>query len=159
MRRVDIFGRNVMNTIRRAAIVLGALAMLAGHGASAGPKDEVDAAEDARYQAMIDQDREALAATLADEFVYHQPNGMIATKVMYLGQVIGGPNRVYKAERYDVKIVVHGDVATAMGDTRLDVEMGGKRFQPDLRYLNVWVKRDGRWQLAARQSVFKPAPK
>ncbi len=148
-----------MNTIRRAAIVLGALAMLAGHGASAGPKDEVDAAEDARYQAMIDQDREALAATLADEFVYHQPNGMIATKVMYLGQVIGGPNRVYKAERYDVKIVVHGDVATAMGDTRLDVEMGGKRFQPDLRYLNVWVKRDGRWQLAARQSVFKPAPK
>jgi ketosteroid isomerase-like protein len=159
MRRVDIFGRNAMNTIRRAACVLGALAVLAGNGAHAGPKEEVDAAEDARYQAMIDQDREALAATLADELVYHQPNGMIATKAMYLGQVIGGPNRIYKAERYDVKIVVYGDVATAMGETRLDLEMGGKRFQPDLRYLNVWVKRDGRWQLAARQSVFKPAPK
>jgi ketosteroid isomerase-like protein len=159
MRRIDIFGRNAMNTIRRAACLLGALAVLTGGAAFAGPKEEVDAAEDARYQAMIDQDREALAATLADEFVYHQPNGMIATKPMYLGQVIGGPNRIYKAERYDVKIVLHGDVATAMGETRLDVDMGGKRFQPDLRYLNVWVKRDGRWQLAARQSVFKPAPK
>lgn len=148
-----------MNRIRRAACLLGALAVLAGNAAFAGPKEEVDAAEDARYQAMIDQDRAALAATLADEFVYHQPNGMIATKAMYLGQVIGGPTKIYKAERYDVKIVLHGDVATAMGETRLDIELNGKRIQPDLRYLNVWVKRDGRWQLAARQSVFKPAPK
>lgn len=148
-----------MNRIRRAACLLGALAALAGNAAFAGPKEEVDAAEDARYQAMIDQDRAALAATLADEFLYHQPNGMIATKTIYLGQVIGGPTKIYKAERYDVKIVVHGDVATAMGETRLDIEMNGKRFQPDLRYLNVWVKRDDRWQLAARQSVFKPAPK
>jgi ketosteroid isomerase-like protein len=148
-----------MNTLRRSVCLLGALAALAGSAAHAGPQEEVDAAEDARYRAMIDQDREALAATLADELVYHQPNGMIATKAMYLGQVIGGPNRIYKAERYDVKIVVHGETATAMGDTRLDVEMSGKRFQPELRYLNVWVKRDGRWQLAARQSVFKPAPK
>jgi ketosteroid isomerase-like protein len=50
---------------------------------------------------------------------------------------------------------VYGDVATAMGSTRLDVEIGGKRRQADLRYLNVWVKRDGRWQLAKRQSAFK----
>lgn len=148
-----------MNRIRRAACLLGALAVLAGNAAIAGPKEEVDAAEDVRYQAMINQDRAALEASLADEFVYHQPNGMIATKAMYLGQVIGGPTKIYKAERYDVKIVVHGDVATAMGETRLDIELNGKRIQPDLRYLNVWVKRDDRWQLAARQSVFKPAPK
>lgn len=148
-----------MNRIRRAACLLGALAVLAGNAAFAGPKEEIDAAEDVRYQAMINQDRAALEASLADEFVYHQPNGMIATKAMYLGQVIGGPTKIYKAERYDVKIVVHGDVATAMGETRLDIELNGKRIQPDLRYLNVWVKRDDRWQLAARQSVFKPAPK
>ncbi len=148
-----------MNRIRRAACLLGALVVLAGNAAFAGPKEEVDAAEDVRYQAMINQDRAALEASLADEFIYHQPNGMIATKAMYLGQVIGGPTKIYKAERYDVKIVVYGDVATAMGETRLDIELNGKRIQPDLRYLNVWVKRDGRWQLAARQSVFKQAPK
>lgn len=148
-----------MNMIRRVVCVLGALVALTGSAAFAGPKEEVDAAEDARYQAMIDQDRAALAASLADEFVYHQPSGLIASKTSYLGQVIGGPTKIFKAERYDVKIVLHGDVATAMGDTRLDIEINGKRIQPDLRYLNVWVKRDGRWQLAARQSVFKPAPK
>lgn len=56
--------------------VLGALAVLAGNAAFAGPKDEVDATEDARQQSMIDQDGAALAALLADEFVYHPPNGM-----------------------------------------------------------------------------------
>ncbi|MFN0040802.1 MAG: nuclear transport factor 2 family protein [Burkholderiales bacterium] len=43
-----------------------------------------------------------------------------------------------------------------MGDTKVDLEIGGERKKVDLRYLNVWVKRDGRWQLANRQSAFKP---
>jgi hypothetical protein len=25
----------------------------------------------------------------------------------------------------------------------------------DLRFLDVWVKRDGRWQIVARQSAYK----
>ena len=41
-----------------------------------------------------------------------------------------------------------------MGDTHLDLEIGGERRKVDLRYLNVWVHRDGRWQLAQRQSAF-----
>jgi ketosteroid isomerase-like protein len=148
-----------MNTMRRTACLLGVIATLLGNIAIAGPKEEVDAAEAARYRAMMDQDRAALAAILADEFLYHQPMGSIADKAKYLDQVTGGGVKIFKAERYDVTIVVHGDTATAMGDTRLDVEMNGKRMAPDLRFLNVWVKRDGRWQITARQSAFKPAPK
>jgi hypothetical protein len=43
-----------------------------------------------------------------------------------------------------------------MGLTHLDIERNGNRGEIELRYLNVWVLRDGRWQLAARQSVFLP---
>jgi ketosteroid isomerase-like protein len=46
-----------------------------------------------------------------------------------------------------------------MGSTRLDVEIDGQPRHLDLAYLNVWVKRDGRWQLVARQSAFKPVPR
>jgi len=63
--------------------------------------------------------------------------------------------KIYKAERYDVKIHVYGEIATVMGSTRLDIQFGNDRRDVDLRYLNVWVLRDGRWQLAARQSAFK----
>ena len=144
------------NRYARRALGTCLVAMLLAAGnALAGVKEDVDSTEDARYNAMIGQDKDALAATLADEFVYHQPSGKVQNKIGYLGQVIGGEVRLTKARRYDVVINLYGDVATAMGSTVVDLEMKGKPVQYDLRYLNVWVNRDGRWQLASRQSAFK----
>jgi ketosteroid isomerase-like protein len=78
---------------------------------------------------------------------------------MYLQQIGSGKVKIKTFERYGVTVHVYGDTATAMGSTRLDIELDGQSRKVDLAYLNVWVKRDGRWQLAARQSAFKPAPK
>jgi hypothetical protein len=43
-----------------------------------------------------------------------------------------------------------------MATTHLDVAFKGEPRQVSLFYLNVWVKRDGRWQLVARQSTALP---
>ncbi len=129
--------------------------LLAGP-ALAGPVEEIHEVEDRRYDAMIRSDADALANTLAEEFFYHQPNGKTNDKPGYVKQMQTGTVKIFSAERYDVKVNVYGDIATAMGGTRLDIEIGGERRNADLRYLNVWVKRDGRWQLAKRQSAFKP---
>ena len=122
--------------------------------AFAGPVEDIHEAEERRYKAMIDMNPDALANTLADEFFYHQ-HGKTNDKDGYIKQMMTGAVKIFTAERYDVKVNVYGDVATAMGGTRLDIEIGGERRKADLRYLNVWVKRDGRWQLAKRQSAFK----
>jgi len=122
--------------------------------AFAGPVEDIHEVEERRYQAMIDMNADALATTLADEFFYHQPNGKTNDKDGYIKQMLTGAVKIFTAERYDVKVNIYGDVATAMGGTRLDIEIGGERRKADLRYLNVWVKRDGRWQLAKRQSAF-----
>ena len=121
----------------------------------AGPVEDIHEVEERRYQAMIKMDADALANTLADEFFYHQPNAKTNDKEGYIKQMMTGTVKIFSYERYDVKVNVYGDVATAMGGTRLDLEIGGERRKADLRYLNVWVKRDGRWQLAKRQSAFK----
>ncbi len=126
---------------------------------AAPPETEVDQIEDLRYTAMINRDWTAFAAILGDEFLYHQPNGNVATKASFIEQFRSGAVQLKKAERYDVKIHVYGDTATATGSTRIDLEQNGEPRQVDLRYLNVWIKRDGRWQLVARQSAIKPAPK
>ena len=123
--------------------------------AFAGQVEDIHEAEERRYKAMIDMNPDALANSLADEFFYHQPNGKTNDKEGYITQMMTGAVKIFSAERYDVKVNVYGDVATAMGGTRLDIEIGGERRKADLRYLNVWVKRDGRWQLAKRQSAFK----
>lgn len=122
----------------------------------AAAEQEIDRAEDARYAAMIGGDMNVFASMLADEFVYHQPSGNVANKAAYVASLKSGDIKLTKAERYDVTIHVYGDTATAMGSTKVDLIMKGEPRQVDLRYLNVWVKRDGRWQLASRQSAYKP---
>jgi ketosteroid isomerase-like protein len=132
-----------------------ALTLIAGR-AQAGVEDDIHQAEEARYDAMIRADGPALARVLADEFLYHQPSGKVATKASYIASFESGDVKIKRAERYDVKIQVYGDVATAMGSTVVDLEMKGEARVVDLRYLNVWVLRDGRWQCVARQSAIKP---
>ena len=65
-----------------------------------------------------------------------------------------GAVKIYSAKRHDVTLHVYGDIATAMGLTHLDLARQGQRSEFELRYINVWVLRDGRWQLSARQSAF-----
>ncbi len=137
-----------------AAWIFAALG-LACMPALAGPVEEIHEVEDRRYDAMIRMDADALAHTLADEFYYHQANGKTNDKPGYIRQTMSGTVKIFTAERYDVKVHTYGNVATVMGDTRLDLEIGGERRKADLRYINVWVQRDGRWQLTQRQSAFK----
>ncbi len=144
----------IVRSLRLLAMLI-ALLSTAGQ-ALAGAEEDIDRIEDARYDAMIHADLARLAGTLAEEFLYHQPSGKTATKSSYIEQVASGAVKIYKAERYDVKIHVYGDIATVMGSTRLDISISGDRRDVDLRYLNVWALRDGRWQLVARQSAFKP---
>lgn len=147
---------NAASLIRSAAAALACSITLLWIGpARAGDVEDVNAAEEARYAVMIAQDRGALAAILADEFIYHQPTGKVQNKAGYIEQITGGDVKINKAERYDIKINVYGDTATATGSTRVDVVLKGEPKLFDLRFLDVWVKRDGRWQIVARQSAYK----
>jgi ketosteroid isomerase-like protein len=145
---------------RHARLIAASFALAFYAGAvAAGTEDEINQIEERRYEAMAAGNTQALAQILADEFAYHQPSGAVATKASYIEQIKSGRVKIKSFERYGVTVHVYGDTATAMGSTRLDVELEGQPRKVDLAYLNVWVQRDGRWQLAARQSAFKPAPK
>jgi len=141
---------------RYSALLFLALMSLCTRYALAGAEQDVDRMEDRRYYAMMIGDLPGLAEILADEFIYHQPTGKVATKTSFIEQFKSGDVKINEAKRYDVTIHVYGDMATAMGMTHLDLVLKGERRQVELRYLNVWVLRDGRWQLVARQSAFVP---
>jgi len=150
---------NIMNAARliRRATAAGAcsLTILWIGAARAGDVEDVNAAEEARYAVMIAQDRSGMAAILGDEFIYHQPSGRVQNKAGYIDQITGGDVKINKAERYDIEMNVYGETATATGSTRVDVVLKGEPKLFDLRFLDVWVKRDGRWQIVARQSAYK----
>lgn len=118
---------------------------------SAASAVQIEAVEDARYQAMIQRDFEALDLLLAEEFYYHRASGKASTKTEFLNDLKNGGVRFVDAKRYNVAVHCHGTAATIMGSTSVQMEIDGHVRQQTLRYLNVWVFRDGRWQLAARQ--------
>ena len=121
-------------------------------------EQDVSRAEDARYDIMIRNDQVAFDAILADEFVYHQPSGAIVPKAQFMANYKSGDVKINSAVRENVTIKVYGETATAMGDTKVEFVLKGEPKKVHLRYLNVWLKRGGRWQLAARQSAYVPAP-
>jgi len=50
------------------------------------------------------------------------------------------------------KLQVHGDVAIDIGRVTLEgTKYGGQEGSGDYRYMNVWVKRQGQWQMLANQ--------
>jgi ketosteroid isomerase-like protein len=141
---------------RSLLLVLVLLGLCSRLAVAATAEEEVNQAEEARYASMIARDRDALAQILADEFIYHQPTGKVQNKTGYIDQVTTGDVKILQARRYDYQTHVYGDTATVQGSTRVDLEMKGEPKVFDLYFLNVWVKRDGRWQIVARQSAFKP---
>ena len=152
--------KSAMISICRSVVLSCVVVLAVAHAVYAQTAEQdVSKAEDARYDIMIRNDQVALDAILADEFVYHQPSGAIVPKGKYMANLKSGDVKLNSAVRANVTIKVYGDTATAMGDTMVDVVLKGQQKIVQLRYLNVWLKRDGRWQLAARQSAYVTAPK
>ena len=127
----------------------------AARAAQPSVEDEINQAEERRYAAMIAGDIRGVADLLADEFMFNQPGGAVVTKASLLEQLKSGEVKVYKVERSDVTIHVYGTTASVMASTRLDREMRGERRVVLMRSLDLWVLREGRWQLAARQSGYQ----
>lgn len=128
-------------------------ALLLGSPCVAGPIEDVNKAEDYRYTVEIAKNRPEIEKILGAEFFYNQPDGTYKTRSAYIESTL--KDSMTHAERYNVKTEVIGNTAIVQGNAKVLVDLEGKLTPFDLRYLNVWVYRDGRWQLVARQSAPK----
>jgi uncharacterized protein (TIGR02246 family) len=117
---------------------------------------ELDRLEDLRYEAMSNADARTMGELFADDFVYQTLGGATHTKSSYIAQFVAGDVKINSFRRENSRVKFYGDIATVMATTHLDVVFKGEPRQLSLFYLNVWVKRDGRWQLVARQSTALP---
>jgi hypothetical protein len=117
-------------------------------------QSQVENAETARYITMISADTTALSQMLADEFIYHQPTGVIVSKSEYLMNISSGNTLFRSANFTKLDVSLFGHVAVSRGTVEVELEVNGNEIASGLRFLNVWVYRDGLLQLAARQSAF-----
>lgn len=119
---------------------------------------DILALENRRYKAMVEVDTAALNELLADDLVYTHSNAVVDGKQSYIDGIVGKRWHYAAAERPEEKIEVFGDCARVTGHVRLTLKNpDNSTRQVNGRFLNLWLKRNGRWQLAAWQSTPIPA--
>lgn len=119
---------------------------------------EILALENRRYKAMVEVDTAALNELLADDLVYTHSNAVVDSKQSYIDGIVGKRWHYAAAERPEENIEVFGDCARVYGHVRLTLKNpDNSARQVNGRFLNLWLKRNGRWQLAAWQSTPIPA--
>jgi len=125
------------------------------------PDDEgvraVLAAEDRRYQAMVDADLTTLEAVCADDLSYAHSSGVRDTKDEYLAKLRSG-YYVYRRIDHPVeRVAVVGDSAIVVGRMTADLDVDGTPKTIDNLALAVWTRASGHWQLLGYAPTAPPA--
>jgi hypothetical protein len=142
-------------------IHIGAVALLchtAGLAAqqparATAPEDSVRAAEAARGQALLHADTAALSRLVADEFVEISRLGQLRTKADNMRDIASGDLKLTAVKYDSLAVRVYGDVAVLRGIADNAGTFHGFPFTGKIRYLRIFVRRDGRWQAVAMQQT------
>lgn len=118
--------------------------------------DAVKAAEMARFAAQTTNDFKALDALLGDDLVYTHSSAAVDGKASYIESMRSGAVKYESIEPRDLKIRVYGTTAVITGEGRFKVTARGQALDNQLRFTDVWVLRDGRWQMVSWQSTRLP---
>lgn len=111
-------------------------------------EQEVLAAEQARREAILADDMDALALLIADDVTHVHTTGVVQGKADLLHHV-GGFLRFIDIERRNLKVRVIGqDHAVMTGEMTNTVARRGhdERVEVNAFVTQVWARRDGRWQ-------------
>jgi ketosteroid isomerase-like protein len=123
---------------------------------NAAPAEAVKAAEMARFAAQTTNDFKALDALLGDDLVYTHSSAAVDGKASYIESMRSGAVKYESIEPRDLKIRVYGTTAVITGEGRFKVTARGQALDNQLRFTDVWVLRDGRWQMVSWQSTRLP---
>lgn len=103
-------------------------------------------------RALMAGDVAELSRIFAEDYVQYDESGKTSTKTDVIGNMTSGKIRFVSMVSTGRLIrVLRDDVAIVHGSEDDLVEQGGKQFAVRYLYLDVVMKRDGRWQIVGSQ--------
>jgi uncharacterized protein (TIGR02246 family) len=103
-------------------------------------------------RALIAADIAELSRIFADDYVQYDESGKPSTKQEVLERLKTGAIRFLSMVSTGRRIrLLTDDVAIVHGSEDNEVEQGGGRFKIRYVYMDVVLKRDGRWQIVGSQ--------
>ena len=131
-------------------------------GAKAPSEAEVQHAVDRFYEAFLAGDIAIVEHMTADDYLQTDVNGKVQDKAAWLTEyyrpiVAHMKSGEFKWEVFERKVEqirLFGNVAVLIGRTRLPAKTSVK--PRELRFTQVWVKRNGEWQRAIFHNAWLP---
>ena len=124
--------------------------------AGPGPRDTNPSVESIIIQlelkwglAIVNKDAAALGRLLANEFNGTSPTGQTYSREMAIADLRNGTYDVTMMDLDQIDVNVFGNTAVAFTSQNEISTYGNKDFSGHYHYTDVWVKRNGRWQVVA----------
>jgi ketosteroid isomerase-like protein len=134
-------------------VILLAAAVPASAQRVQSDQDVLIALERGWNEAFYRKDVAFIEKLLADEFVATYDDGRIGDKATELALVTAFDQAVQSATPDEFTVRVYRDTAVVWFTLRLVGLKDGQRSEMALRYTDVWIVRDGRWQCVSSQST------
>ena len=114
---------------------------------------QVEQTAKAWMEAAGRRDRSALEQFLADEFTMVTNRGSLIDKGQWLENMLERVGRDFTPPAFlDVRVQVYGEAAVMTSRSILQATFDGKDWSGELYLTDVWLRRDGRWQLVRRHA-------
>ena len=107
--------------------------------------------------AMAQKDFATLNAVLADDLIYTHSSARLDTKQSLIGNMQSGSTVYTSLEPSDVTAQDLGDTVVLTGVARIKVVSNGAPNAFEVRFTDVYAKRNGQWQMVTWQSTRLPA--
>ncbi len=103
--------------------------------------------------ALLKGDTSAGERYLADAFTFTAPDGTVQDKARFIADVKSGDLKIESSTNEDMKVQVHGDAAVVTYRSTDKGSYKGSDLSGQYRWTDVFVKRNGRWQIVAGQGT------
>ena len=114
--------------------------------------------EEARVQAMLAGNLPVLNKFLSADLTYVHSGGQLETKSEFIERLKTGHLRYRRLDREEVRARVYWETAVITGRAHVEVDADGEQRAFEIRFLDVWVRQNGRWQMVAWESTRLTSP-
>ena len=113
--------------------------------------------ETERFQAMIQIDTVSLNRILADNLTYTHTNSWLQTKEELIASLESRELNYKSAIINDMVVRAYETSAVVTGTATMKVESHEQEYNLQIRFIDVYVKKNANWQMVAWQSTCIPA--
>lgn len=141
-----------------ALTLLGVLVAVPTYAQKANAQEQevLKASQVVNEASLIKKDRATMERLYADDYMYIHSNGTVANKTQDIAESLS-PDQAWTAHKSDdLKVRTYGDVAVVTGLSTLTGSAKGY-VSGARRFTEVWVRRNGGWQMVGGQSTLVPA--